>query len=691
MGAYARARVRDMQDTPAPYPGARVQRSMFYPANMRTYIPGVCICYAALHLSCAYMRQSFAFVQRVLRAACATGPIRCACSALVGTWDGRMVLVCLVCALCISACAARAAHACVWHTRSQLYRRIAACFMWCVVGISTGCVITLFSLYTAARNTAQLCEAVHHAPMRVQVVSDAYKRFGSYVSRVRILGYQSPHGATHTAHSDSRCKMFQAKESTAMYCADGGFIPTPALFARVSFSQEYVQGEELTLDATLAPVPCTPAQLSSIARGTTLKLTPGKVYVRRWPRSVVGAISSFRYACIEALLQLPSSVRVAAPHTAALGKTDAGALAPACEPAPPFDNAGALSREAVSAKSDISVLSLRALAAAGVLGYRAPLYANHLNELFVTCDIAHVISVSGAHLAMLSVIITSLLKRIAVPHAAQQLLCLCVCLVFCVLSGASISVVRACMLVCVQCVCSVLHRKKHTLSSLSCVGIVMIVADNSCVVQPAFILSMLCVHGIALFARPFAACLQGFCDSTQRGVISALEYYIDDWRLPAHIRSFCEHAWRVVHSNHARRSKHHTRASSLSNTLATTIATTLAAQLSCLAYTILAFRSVSVIGIVVNVLLVPFIMHYFMVAAVCIVAGTFAFGMVGGAAIRSVCAVFIDVPALLTCGVLGAFSQVPGASIACSYLWSLVACACAVVLCGIVIKRYATL
>lgn len=675
MSAYTRARVRDMQDTPAPYPGARVQRSSLYPANMRSYIPGVCICYAALHLSCAYMRQSFALVQRVLRAACATGPIRSACSALVGTWDGRMVLVCLVCALCISACAAWAAHVCVWHTHAQLYRRIASSFMWCVVGISTGCVITLFSLYTTARNTVQLCETVHHAPMRVQVVSDAYKRFGSYVSRVRIIGYQSPHGATRAAHADSRCKTLQAKESTATYCTEGEFIPTPALFAHVSFSQEYVQGEELTLDATLAPVPCTTAQLSSIARGTTLKLTPGKVHVRRWPRSVVGAISSFRYACIEALLQLPSPIRAAAPHTAALGKTDAGAL----------------SQGAAVEDSDISASSLRALAAAGVLGYRAPLYANHLNELFVTCGIAHVISVSGAHLAMLSVIITSLLKRIAVPHAAQQLLCLCVCLVFCVLSGASISVVRACMLVCVQCVCSVLHRRKHTLSSLSCVGIVMIVADNSCVVQPAFILSMLCVHGIALFARPFAACLQGFCSSAQRGVVSALEYNIDDGCLPAHIRSILERCWRVLRSNHARRSKHHTRASSLSNTLANTIATTLAAQLSCLAYTILAFRSVSVIGIVVNVLLVPFIMHYFMVAAVCIVVGTFAFGMIGGAAIRSVCAVFIDMPALLTCSALGACAQVPGASIACSYLWSLVACACAVVLCGIVIKRYATL
>ena len=675
MGAYTRARVRDMQDIPAPYPGARVQRSSLYPANMRSYIPSVCICYAALHLSCAYMRQSCVLVQHTFSDAFAAAPIRSACSALVGTWDGRMVLVCLVCALCISACAAWAAHVCVWHTHAQLYRRIASSFMWCVVGISTGCVITLFSLYTTARNTVQLCETVHHAPVRVQVVSDAYKRFGSYVSRVRIIGYQSPHGATRAAHADSRCKTLQAKESTATYCTEGEFIPTPALFAHVSFSQEYVQGEELTLDATLAPVPCTPAQLSSIARGTTLKLTPGKVHVRRWPRSVVGAISALRYACIEALLQLPSPIRAAAPHSAALGKTDAGAL----------------SREAVSAKSDMSVLSLRALAAAGVLGYRAPLYANHLNELFVTCGIAHVISVSGAHLAMLSVIITSLLKRIAVPHAAHQLLCLCVCLVFCVLSGASISVVRACMLVCMQCVCSVLHRRKHTLSSLSCVGIVMIVADNSCVVQPAFILSMLCVHGIALFAHPFAACLQGFCASTQRGVVSALEYNIDDGRLPAHIRSILERCWRVLCSNHMRRSAYHTRASSLSNTLATTIATTLAAQLSCLAYTILAFRSVSVIGIVVNVLLVPFIMHYFMVAAVCIAAVTVASGMIGGALIRSVCAVFIDVPALCTCSILGAFAQVPGASIACTYLWSLVACACAVVLCGIVIKRYATL
>lgn len=682
MGARIRARVHNEQNIPAPYPGVRNQGSTVYPAHVypvhvRSYIPCVCICYAALHASCAYMRQSCVLVQRTFSDAFAAAPIRGACSALAGTWDGRLVLVCLACALCISACAVRAAHACVWHTREQLYGRIAACFMWCVVGISTGCVLTLFSLYTTARTTAQLCKTVHYAPVRVQVVSDAYKRFGSYVSRVRILGYQSAQSAARAGHADRASQVSQASNSTSEYCADSEFIPTPALFARVSFSQEYVQGEELTLDATLVPVPCTPAQLSFIARGTTLKLTPGKVHVRRWPRSVVGALSALRYACIEALLQLPSPIRAAAPHTAA--------SVAACAPASSHGTADA------SAKSDMSVLSLRALAAAGVLGYRAPLYANHLNELFVTCGIAHVISVSGAHLAMLSVIITSLLKRIAVPHAAQQLLCLCVCLVFCVLSGASISVVRACMLVCVQCVCSVLHRRKHTLSSLSCVGIVMIVADNSCVVQPAFILSMLCVHGIALFARPFAACLQGFCASTQRGVVSALEYNIDDGCLPAHIRSILERCWRVLRSNHARRSKHHTRASSLSNTLANTIATTLAAQLSCLAYTILAFRSVSVIGIVVNVLLVPFIMHYFMVAAVCIVVGTFAFGMIGGAAIRSVCAVFIDMPALLTCSALGACAQVPGASIACSYLWSLVACACAVVLCGIVIKRYATL
>lgn len=683
MGARIRARVHNEQNIPASYPGAHTQGSTaypahVYPAHVRSYIPCVCICYAALHASCAYMRQSCELVQRAFSDAFAAAPIRGACSALAGTWDGRIVLMCLACALCISACAARAAHACVWHTRAQLYRRIAACFMWCVVGISTGCVLTLFSLYTTARTTAQLCKTVHYAPVRVQVVSDAYKRFGSYVSRVRILGYQSAQSAARAGHADRASQVSQASNSTSEYCADGEFIPTPALFARVSFSQEYVQGEELTLDATLVPVPCTPAQLSFIARGTTLKLTPGKVHVRRWPRSVVGALSALRYACIEALLQLPSPIRAAAPHTAA--------SVAACAPASSHGTADA------SAKSDMSVLSLRALAAAGVLGYRAPLYANHLNELFVTCGIAHVISVSGAHLAMLSVIITSLLKRIAVPHAAQQLLCLCVCLVFCVLSGASISVVRACVLVCVQCVCSVLHRKKHTLSSLSCVGIVMIVADNSCVVQPAFILSMLCVHGIALFARPFAACLQGFCASTQRGVVSALEYNIDDGRLPAHIRSILERCWRVLCSNHMRRSAYHTRASSLSNTLATTIATTLAAQLSCLAYTILAFRSVSVIGIVVNVLLVPFIMHYFMVAAVCIAAVTVASGMIGGALIRSVCAVFIDVPALLcTCSILGAFAQVPGASIACTYLWSLVACACAVVLCGIVIKRYATL
>lgn len=682
MGARIHARVHTEQNIPAPYPGVRNQGSTVYPAHVysahvRSYIPCVCICYAALHASCAYMRQSCELVQRAFSDAFAAAPIRGACSALAGTWDGRIVLMCLACALCISACAARAAHACVWYTRAQLYRRIAACFMWCVVGISTGCVLTLFSLYTTARTTAQLRKTVHYAPVRVQVVSDAYKRFGSYVSRVRILGYQSAHSAARAGHADRASQVSQASNSASEYCADSEFIPTSALFARVSFSQEYVQGEELTLDATLVPVPCTPAQLSSIARGTTLKLTPGKVHVRRWPRSVVGALSSLRYACIEALLQLPSPIRAAAPHTAA--------SVAACVPASSHGTADA------SAKSDMSVLSLRALAAAGVLGYRAPLYANHLNELFVTCGIAHVISVSGAHLAMLSVIITSLLKRIAVPHAAQQLLCLCVCLVFCVLSGASISVVRACMLVCVQCVCSVLHRRKHTLSSLSCVGIVMIVADNSCVVQPAFILSMLCVHGIALFARPFAACLQGFCASTQRGVVSALVYNIDDGRLPAHIRSILERCWRVLCSNHMRRSAYHTRASSLSNTLATTIATTLAAQLSCLAYTILAFRSVSVIGLVVNVILVPFIMHYFMIAAVCIAAGTFAFGMVGGAAIRSVCAVIIDLPALLTCSTLGAFAQVPGASIACSYLWSLVACACAVVLCGIVIKRYATL
>ena len=682
MGARIRARLHNEQNIPASYPGANTQGSTVYPAHVypahvRSYIPCVCICYAALHASCAYMRQSCELVQRAFSDAFAAAPIRGACSALAGTWDGRIVLVCLACALCISACAARAAHACVWHTRAQLYRRIAACFMWCVVGISTGCVLTLFSLYTTARSTAQLCKTVHYAPVRVQVVSDAYKRFGSYVSRVRILGYQSAHSAARAGHADRASQVSQASNSASEYCADSEFIPTPALFARVSFSQEYVQGEELTLDATLTPVPCTPAQLSFIARGTTLKLTPGKVYVRRWPRSVVGALSALRYACIEALLQLPSPVRAAASHTAA--------SVAACAPASSHGTADA------SAKSDMSVLSLRALAAAGVLGYRAPLYANHLNELFVTCGIAHVISVSGAHLAMLSVIITSLLKRIAVPYAAQQLLCLCVCLVFCVLSGASISVVRACVLVCVQCVCSVLHRKKHTLSSLSCVGIGMILADNSCVVQPAFILSMLCVHGIALFARPFAAYMQGLCVRTQRGAMCALEYCIDDGRLPAHLRSFCEHAWRVVHSNPKRRSAHRTRASSLSNTVVTTIATTLAAQLSCLAYTILAFRSVSVIGIVVNVILVPFIMHYFMVAAVCIAAGTFAFGIVGGAAIRSVCAVLIDLPALLTCSALGAFAQVPGASIACSYLWSLVACACAVVLCGIVIKRYATL
>lgn len=149
-----------------------------------------------------------------------------------------------------------------------------------------------------------------------------------------------------------------------------------------------------------------------------------------------------------------------------------------------------------------------ALIAGCICGWRGGLAAFGLDELFSRCGLAHLIAVSGSHLAVFSTMLAGLLMSLRVrPRIRACALCACGC-AFVMLCGAPPSAVRAVVMQAAALMGGLLGRRSHALTAVCVAGIVMVALDPAASGQLGFLLSLCAVAGLCVFSAYAAYALK---------------------------------------------------------------------------------------------------------------------------------------------------------------------------------------
>ncbi|MCC0695350.1 ComEC/Rec2 family competence protein [Clostridioides sp. ES-S-0190-01] len=118
-------------------------------------------------------------------------------------------------------------------------------------------------------------------------------------------------------------------------------------------------------------------------------------------------------------------------------------------------------------------------------------------EMFTRTGTSHVISISGLHTGILCVVIAFLLRGI---NKLYKLLILSIFIsLYCIMVGASPSIIRSITFVMVFYLSVFINRKKDGISTLSLIGIVLIINNPYVIYNVSFQLSFLATFSILIF------------------------------------------------------------------------------------------------------------------------------------------------------------------------------------------------
>ncbi len=142
--------------------------------------------------------------------------------------------------------------------------------------------------------------------------------------------------------------------------------------------------------------------------------------------------------------------------------------------------------------------------AALVCGYRVPLEDSGAYERYKTAGLAHVVAVSGAHLAIVTATFGSALRLLRVPRKGQLIVLAAFVLAYVVFAGVPLSAVRAAFMVLLMLAGQVARRRSASLNALALCIIVFVALDPPTAVSVSFFLSCGSTLGIVLFAPLFS-------------------------------------------------------------------------------------------------------------------------------------------------------------------------------------------
>ena len=148
---------------------------------------------------------------------------------------------------------------------------------------------------------------------------------------------------------------------------------------------------------------------------------------------------------------------------------------------------------------------------AGVLIGNRTLYADtELEQAFKTTGLAHLMAVSGTHLALVTMLVSSLLKILRCTRAMRAVATLAMLILYVALTCFAASAIRACVMCAVALILGSTKRRRHVLSGLALCVFAFIGLSPPMAFSLGFSLSALSVCGLIVFqplAESWMACL----------------------------------------------------------------------------------------------------------------------------------------------------------------------------------------
>lgn len=144
-----------------------------------------------------------------------------------------------------------------------------------------------------------------------------------------------------------------------------------------------------------------------------------------------------------------------------------------------------------------------------VCGHREPIKQSGEYDRFKTAGLAHVVAVSGAHLAIVVAVLGWALRRLRAPYGLTLAALLAFTASYLVFAGIPISAVRAAIMVCLALLGRASGRRASALGALALCVIAFVACDPAASVSVSLFLSAGSTLGIVLFAPLIASWFEG--------------------------------------------------------------------------------------------------------------------------------------------------------------------------------------
>ena len=144
-----------------------------------------------------------------------------------------------------------------------------------------------------------------------------------------------------------------------------------------------------------------------------------------------------------------------------------------------------------------------ALLAGVLLGERSLYAGTELEQSFKTTGLAHLMAVSGTHLAVVSMLVVSFLSTLRFRQVQRNVVTLCILVLYVALTCFSFSALRACAMCAIALIAASAKRRKHIISALSLSIFLFVGFSPSVAFSLGFLLSVLSVGGLVVFGPLF--------------------------------------------------------------------------------------------------------------------------------------------------------------------------------------------
>lgn len=153
-----------------------------------------------------------------------------------------------------------------------------------------------------------------------------------------------------------------------------------------------------------------------------------------------------------------------------------------------------------------------------VCGYRDTIEQTGQYDQFKLCGLAHIVAVSGAHLAIVTAIFGYTLRAFRMRRSSCMIGSSIFVIAYLLFAGIPISAVRAAIMVILSITSGLFKRRNASLSSLSICIVLFIAFDPSCAVSVSLILSAGSTFGIIIFSKLIASWFSSIPKPLQKAV-----------------------------------------------------------------------------------------------------------------------------------------------------------------------------